>query len=125
MIDSHDAPAVRMRRWQVTVFDFKKQCLFCAEVFEPVNPKHPDMSDRVVQCERMGVRDAPPFKGVVLQYCDDCNDVWGREVALHCCGVHDLPAEKIPAHCDQTSMIDDEAMKLLLGEMYADRELRT
>ncbi len=33
-----------------------KQCLFCAMNCEPVDPKHPDRWDRVVQCERKGVK---------------------------------------------------------------------
>jgi len=66
------APAAsRIRRSQVTEFDFKKQCLFCAEECKPVNYRHPDKWDRVVQCERKGVKGAPSFKPVLLQYCDD------------------------------------------------------
>ncbi len=50
---------------------------------------------------------------------------------MHCHGVHDLAAaeaqyhlccydefQKFPALADQTSMVDDVAMKLLVGEMY-------
>ena len=69
-IDSEEAPVARMRRSQVKDFDFKEQCLFCAEACEPVNPKHPERWDRVVECERKGVKDTPPFKTVVVQHCD-------------------------------------------------------
>ena len=138
LIESDDAPVARMRRSQVIDFDFKKQCLFCGEACEPVNPKHPDRWDRVVQCEKMGVKDAPPFKSIVLQYCEDRNDTWSREVALRCHGVHDLSAaeaqyhiqcydgfRKIPAHTDQTSKIDDEALQLLVDQMYTNRKICT
>ncbi len=73
-------------------FDFKKQCLFCAEPCEPVKPKHPDRWDHVVQCEREGIKGAPAFKQVVLQCCDDRIDAWSREVSMRCHGVHDLAA---------------------------------
>ena len=73
-IDSDEAPVARIRRSQVKEFAFKEQCLFRAKACEPVNPKQPDRWDRVVQCERKGVKDAPPFKAVVLEYCDDHND---------------------------------------------------
>ena len=44
-IDFHKAcppVASRIRRSQVTEFDFKKQCLFCAEECNPVNCRHPE-----------------------------------------------------------------------------------
>ncbi len=137
-IDNDEAPVVRIRRSQVINFDFKKHCLLCAMDCEPVNPNHPDRWDRVVQYERKGVKNAPPFKTVLMQYCDDRNDVWSRQVAIHCHGVHDLAAaeaqyhircydefRKIPTLAGQTSMIDDAAMKLLVDEMYTKRKLCT
>ncbi len=100
-------------------------------VSEHVNPKHPDRWDRVEQYKRKGVKHAPPFKPVLMQYCYDRNDMWSREVAMHCHGVHDLAAaeaqyhlrcydefRKIHSLADQTSMIDDDTMKLLVDEMY-------
>ena len=69
-------------------------------------------------------KSAPAFKPVEMQYCDDRNDAWSREVSLHCHGVHDLAAaeaqchvqcydefRKIPVKVDQTLQIDDEAIK--------------
>ena len=95
--------------------------MFCAEA---VNCRHPDRWDRVVQCERKGVKGAPAFKPLVMQNCDNRNDAWSREVTLRCHGVHDLAAaetqyhvhcydefRKIPVKVDQTLQIDDEAMK--------------
>jgi len=133
-IDSDETPVSRIRRSQVTDFNFKKQCLFCAAACEPVNPKHPDRWDRVVQCERKGVKDSTPFKDVALLYCDDRNDMWSRDVAIRCHGVHDLAAaeaqyhircydefRKIPMHTDQTSTIADPALKLVIDEMYTNR----
>ena len=70
-----DAPATRMRRSQVTDFDFRTQCLFCANVCEQINPKHPERWNRVIQCERMGMKNGPPFKYIVLQHCGDRNDI--------------------------------------------------
>ena len=67
-MDLEEAPIPRVRRSQVKEFDLKKQCLFCTLACEPVNNKHPDRWDKVVQCERRGVKDAPPFKAVILQY---------------------------------------------------------
>ena len=51
-----------------------------------------------MQCERMGMKNAPPFKSIVLQHCGDRNDSWGREVALRCHGVHDLEAAEAQYH---------------------------
>lgn len=68
---SDEPPTAKVRRAQVIEFDFKRQCLFCAKVCESVNPKHPDRWDRVVQCERKGVKGALPFKQVVLQCCQE------------------------------------------------------
>ena len=122
-IDLDEAPIHRIRRSQVKEFDLEKQCLFCALACEPVNNKHQNRWDKVVQCERKGIKDAPQFKAAVLQYCNDRNNIWSREVAKRCHGVHDLAAaeaqyhrhcydefRKFPVHADQTS-IDDEAMK--------------
>ena len=97
-IDSEEPPTARIRRSQVKEFHLKKQCLFCAASCEPVNPKPPDRWDRVVQCERKVVKDAPPFKAVVLHYCDDRNDVWSREIAMRCHGADDLSAAEAQYH---------------------------
>ena len=80
---SYEPPTARIRRSQVIEFDFMRQCLFCAKVCEPLNPKHPDRWDRVVQCERRGLKSALP----------KCKSAfWSREVSLCCHGVHDLAA---------------------------------
>ena len=134
-VDSDDAPATRMRRSQVTDFDFRTQCLFCANVCEQINPKHPERWNRVIQCERMGMKNAPPFKDIVLQHCGDRNDSWGREVALRCHGAHDLAAaeaqyhlrcyndfRKVPSQTEQTPFIDDSALQSLVSEMCAGRK---
>ena len=63
-----------------------------------VNNKHPNRWDKVVQCERKGIKDAQPFKAAVLQYCNDRNDIWSREVAMRCHGVHDLAAAEAQYH---------------------------
>jgi hypothetical protein len=137
-IDSDEGPVARLRRSQAIEFDFKAQCLFCAQACEPVNPKHPDRWDRVIQCERKGAKDSQQFKTAVLKYCGDRNDVWSRKVAIRCHGMHDLAAaeaqyhircydefRKIPVHADQTPVIDDQAMQKLVDEMHANRQLRT
>ena len=134
-VDIDDAPAARMRRSQVTDFDFKSQCLFCANVCEQLNPKHSERWNRVVQCERVGMKNAPPFKDIVLQHCGDRNDSWGSEVAIRCHGVHDLAAaeaqyllkcyndfRKVPVQTKQTPFIDDSALQSLVGEMFAGRK---
>ena len=64
--DSYDASVVRIRRLQLKDFDLNIQYLFCAKPCEPVNHKHPDRWDRVVQCETKSVKDAPAFKAVVM-----------------------------------------------------------
>lgn len=119
-------------------FDFKKQCLFCSEACLPMDSKHPDRWDRVTQCEKKGAGDAPPFKGVVLDYCNTRNDAWSSDVALRCNGVHDLAAaeaqyhlrcydefRKISAKVLQTVTIDDEHLNLVIDEMYANQKMRT
>ena len=133
--DITEAPTARVRRSQVSDFEFKKHCLFCAKVCEPINFKHPDRWDKVVQCERRGIKDAAPFKDAVLQYCGDRSDEWGREVAIRCHGVYDLAAaeaqyhlrcynefRKIPYNINDVALYDDEAMKLLANEMYANQK---
>lgn len=135
---SSGAPPVRIRRSQVTDFEFKTQCLFCAKVCEPLDPRHPERWDRVVQCERKGVKDAPPFKDVVLQYCSDRNDAWGREVSIRCHGTHELAAaeaqyhlrcynefRKAPVNSEKTPLIDDSALQSLVDDMIDLRKQRT
>ena len=137
LIDGDEAPVTRVRRSQVIAFDFKKQCLFCGSACEQASPKHPDRWQRVIQCERKGREGTTPFKTVVLQCCEDRNDAWSREVALRCTGVHDLAAaeaqyhircydkfRKVPVKSDQFPLIE-EAMQLLVNEMYANRLVRT
>ena len=101
--------------------------MFCAKTCEPVYPKHPDMWDKVIQCERKGVKNSPSFKVSVLQNCDDRNYAWSRKVCVFCHGVHYLAAaeaqyhircydefrKKFPMIADQTSMVDDEAMQVI------------
>ena len=94
--DVDPPPAARQRRSQVQQFDFREQCLFCAAVCKPVDPKHPNRWDRVVQCEVRGVPDAPPFKDAVLCHCANHNDEWSSEVAVRISGVHDLAAAPAP-----------------------------
>ena len=130
-----EPPIARTRRSQVMEFNFKKHCLFCAEVCLAIDAKHPDRWDRVVQCELKGAADAKPFKGVVLEYCNSRNDAWGSEVALRCSCVHELAAaeaqyhrrcydefRKISAHYHHTLIIDDHFMNLLMDEMYSHRK---
>ena len=97
-IVSSEPSSSRIRRSQVREFDFKTQCLFCSKTCEPINPKHPTRWDRVVQCERKGIKGAPPFKEFVLKCCDERNDSWSREVAISCHGVHDLAAAEAQYH---------------------------
>jgi len=47
---------------------------------------------QAAQCKRKGVKDVSSFKAVVMQYCDDRHDVWSRDIAMRCHGVHDLAA---------------------------------
>ena len=39
--DGADVHVARVRRSQVKEFDFKKQCLFCADICEPLDPQTP------------------------------------------------------------------------------------
>lgn len=87
-----------MRRSKVKEFYLKQKYLFCAKACKPVDPRHPDTWDTVVQLERKGVINAPPFEGVVLACCDDRNAVWSREDAMHCNGVHDLVSVEAQYH---------------------------
>ena len=104
-----------------------------------VNPKHPDRWDREVQCEWKEVKGTLPFKQVVLQCCQDRNDAWSREVSLRCHGLHDLAAAEAqyhyrcydnfrkipPSDSEQSLLVDDEAMKKLVDEMYVNCRLCT
>ena len=60
-------------------FDFNKQYLVCVDACKPTFLTHPN---RVVQSERLGVADAPPFKDVLF-YCSDRNNALG-EGKLQC-----------------------------------------
>ena len=71
---------------------------FCANVCEQIAPKHPERMNRVIQSERRGMKNAPPFKDIVLQHCGDRNYSWDREVALRCNGAHDLAAAEAQYH---------------------------
>ncbi len=53
-----EQPSSRIRRSQVDRFDFMSQCHLC----QSMNTKHPERWDRVVQCERKGVKGASSFK---------------------------------------------------------------
>ena len=53
--DITEAPTARVRRSQVSYFELKKHSLFCAKVCEPINSKHTDRWDKVVQCEKRGI----------------------------------------------------------------------
>ena len=45
-VNDTDEPLVtRIRRLQVIAFDFKSQCLFCAEPSKLFDPKHPNRWD--------------------------------------------------------------------------------
>ena len=91
-----------------------------------------------MQCEVRGVPDATPFKDAVLCHCANRNDEWSSEVAVRISGVHDLAAVEAqyhyrcynefraaPVHTVQTTMLDDNAMMLVVNEMFADRNVRT
>ena len=55
-VSSVDEPPARIRRSEVSKFDFKTHCLFCGKDCEPVNSKHPDRWEQVVQCEKRHFR---------------------------------------------------------------------
>ena len=55
--DEACAPAAsQIRRSQVMEFDSKKQSLSFAEECNPVNCRHPDRWDRIVQCKRKSAK---------------------------------------------------------------------
>ena len=75
-------------------FDFKRQCLFCANICEPVNPKHPDRWDRVVQwgskvlfhsrklyCNVVKIEMMPG--AVKFRYADGVHDLAAAEAQYH------------------------------------------
>ena len=94
-IVSNEPSSSRIRRSQVREFDFKTQC---SKTCEPINHKHSTRWDCVVQCERKGIKGAPPFKEFVLKCCDERNDSWSREVAIRCHGVRGLAAAEVQYH---------------------------
>ena len=55
--------------------------------------------------------------------CHDVLDLAAWEAQYHIRCYDEF--RKLPVHADQTSMIDDEAMKLLVDDMYAKRKLCT
>ena len=133
------SPAPRMRRSQTKEFDFKSHCLFCCEICQPIDPKNPGRWDKVVQCERRGIKDPTPFKSSILEFCSDRNDMWSREVEIRCHAVHDLAAAEAQYHfrcytdfrrkpslAEQHSLVpDDDALKLVINELYRKRNLQT
>lgn len=125
-----EQPPPRIRRSQVEKFDFKKQCFFCGKTCEPINSKNPKRWDKVVQCERKGIKGAPAFKESILKCCTIRNDEWSKEVFLRCHSVHDLAAaeaqyhvrcydrfRKVPFSTDQIVLAKDEALISLIDEM--------
>ncbi|KAL5020004.1 hypothetical protein ScPMuIL_002896 [Solemya velum] len=94
--------------------------------------------DRVVQCEKVGLKEACPFKDTVVQYCVKRNDFWSRDVSLRCHGVHDLAAakaryhfrcydefRKIPTYRVPPEIIDDNVLQMLIESMYSDQKICT
>lgn len=134
--------ASRVRRSQLPSFQFNKHCLICGEECVPKDPKHPDRWDRVIQCETCDRPGRTPFKNVLLDICDQRNDDLGRQVEIRIKGaLTDLPAAdaqyhkrcyddfvQVPRFSNLSSgscQIDDNALELLIRDMFRNQELRT
>ena len=63
-------------------FLFKRDCLFCGQICEPKDPKHPQRWEPVSKCETEKRPGQPTFKQVILDICDECQDDWSRVVEI-------------------------------------------
>ena len=118
-------------------FDFKTLCIFCGQECLPVNIKHPDRWDRVVECMTNERSDIPSFRQTILDIADQRNDDAARRVKYHASNVIDLPGAdaqyhlrcyrafvKVPKHSELSSVSDDaceDALNAVLSLMHADR----
>ncbi len=134
-----EQPSSRIRRSQIDRFDFMSQCLFCGHLCQSMNTKHPERWDRVVQCERKGVKGASAFKDSGLRCCIQRNDEWSKGVSLRCHTVLDLSAaearyhvrcydkfRKVPIQTEKTNLLsDDYPLAKLVDEMNKNRDHNT
>lgn len=137
-----EPPICKVRRSQVPEFQFDKHCLICGEECTPKDPKNPSRWNRVIKCETTDRPGLPPFKDVLLDACEQRNDDWGRKVEIRIKGaLTDLPAAdaqyhkkcyvdfmSIPVYVNlsfNTDAIDDDALKPVVDDMYANQQLRT
>ena len=92
----------KIKRSDITTFDFRGHCLFCGEECKTeVNPRHPDRWRRVVQCRTANRGEDKTFKQGILDVCDQRNDEEAQQVRLRVQGaVSDLHAADAQYHKD-------------------------
>ena len=91
-----DPSPKKLKRSQVSSFEFKKNCLFCGEMCIPLAPDchNPDRWRRVAQC-----RTVDNFKKNILDVCDLRNDHVADSVCIRVSGaVADLHAADAQYH---------------------------
>ena len=95
-------PAKRLRR-SLSVFDFKRHCLYCGKACEITkDPKHPHRWRPAFLCRSTHSKlDGMPHKEYLLEKCRSRNDLWASEVQSRIEGaVSDLHAVDAHYHRD-------------------------
>ena len=92
----------KIKRSDITTFDFRRHCLFCGEECKTeVEPRHPYRWRRVVQCRTANRGEDKTFKQGILDVCDQRNDEQAHQVRLRVQGaVSDLHAADAQYHKD-------------------------
>ena len=122
------------------VFEYKRDCIFCAKECLPIDDRHPERWDRVRECMTKTRFDKernplPTMKDMLLDIAEQRNDDVARRVKLHLSVVSDLPAAeckyhvrcydsftKVPKYADlPTGHADENALKQVIEYMNRDR----
>ena len=115
--------------------NFKEHCWICSQPCLPLDPRHPDRWDRIVQCETLDRPGLSSFRDIVLDVAEQRNDEIFR-TALRNIGVErDLPARDAQYHkrCYDNFMcvpkysnltgptVVDTALSQAIDHMYANQ----
>lgn len=112
---TEDEPVVkRLRRSEVTSFDFKLHCIFCGKVCIPNPDAHnPARWRKVVQCRTANRESDKTFKQVILDACNERNDEVAEQVRIRVEGaISDLHAADGQYHNDcRISFLSQRSIK--------------
>ena len=79
-----EVAVAKVRRSQTllvgTRFNFKEHYWICSQPCLPLDPRHPDRWDRIMQCETLDRPGLSSFRDIVLDVAERRNDEMGRTV---------------------------------------------